>query len=351
MQRFIGLLVLLLAVSSPALGAPASAEEAELGGATGLKAFVTKTGGKIRVYREVTRNGTIKSTEKVEISIDQIQEVDDKCDALKPSTKISSFANVNFTVQSMTNVQLGNLSGVYADCLNCSGVLTGKVGGDTAISLAVCTIRNNGSLTTNGEVSNVTAGQLKITFTMTSWGTWTSANNKLAVDINIKIPPNRDVVNGSDTHGKPTKFSLGADAFMEFSRMAYQDSRWYTMPDGYPLYKSKGAAGANNVFRLIFDHFSNSTVYDPNVEVGYQLNDTGSTDTNVSSATVAFNSSDWNTASTVAFNSTDRNTVSTVAGSSTLTNAASTVAVSFFPLLAAALLHILAVVETAGKTF
>jgi len=161
----------------------------------------------------------------------------------------------------------------------------------------VCAIQNNGTLVLNNEVTNVTAGQLKITFTMTSWG-WTGANNKLAVDINIKTTPNRDIGNNTDAHGKPTKFSLGGDAFLEFSRVTYLDNQWYTMPTGYPLYKSRGA---NNVFRLIFDHFNNSVVYDPNVEVGYQV-DGGTTDP----------------------------------------NAASTVAVSFLPLLAAALLQIIA---------
>jgi len=125
MLRFIGLLVLLVAISSPALGAPASDGEVKLDGAAGLKAFVTKRGGKIRVYREVIRNGTIKSTGEVEISITQIQEFDSNAEPLKSNVKLSSFANVDFTVTNVTNVPLpiGSAPDVFVDCLNCAGTL------------------------------------------------------------------------------------------------------------------------------------------------------------------------------------------------------------------------------------
>jgi hypothetical protein len=335
MRRFIGLLVLLVAVAS------ALDDDVELNGAAGLKAYVTKTGGKIRVYRDVmTRNGT-KSTGKVEISLDRIEEVDDNLDAAKLRSKVSSFANVNFTVQSMLNVQLGNSSGVFADCLNCSGVLplTG-VDGDraTAVSLAVCAIKTNGSLTMNDEETNVTAGQLKFTFTMSSWG-WAGPNNKLAVDINIKTPPNRNIVNGSDAHRKPTKFSLGGDAFMEFSRQTFLDNNWVSMPAGYPMYRSRGAI---NVFRLIFNQFNNTAVYDPNVEVGYQVDDSGSTDTNGTS-TATVDSTKANGTSTAATNTADKNATTMAAVTSTDKNGASaTAVVCSVPLLAAVFLQILA---------
>jgi hypothetical protein len=222
------------------------------------------------------------------VSIDQIEEVDDKLEPLNPPEKVSSFATVDFTVNNVANVLLllGNSSGVYADCLNCSGELSGKVGAKTAISLAVCAIKTNGTLDMNGELTSVTAGQLKITFTMTSWGKWQNASNKLAVSINLKVPPKRQIhANSTEKKGRPNKFSLGAGAFMEFSRVVNEDDHWFSMPTGYPKYTSQGA---NNIFTLIFDHFNNSAIYDPNVEVGYEVaaDDGASGDINAASTAV-----------------------------------------------------------------
>jgi len=252
------------------------ADDVVLNGAEGLVAYVNKKGANIRVHRTVnSTNGTsngnthgFSTTGVVEIFLDTLEEVDKNAGKLGGKYKTSSFANVDFKVETKYNVSLplGEPSNVTADCLNCSATLTKGAGEGAKISLAVCVINSNTTLDLNGELTNVTAGQLKITFTVAGW-TFAAADNKLAVDITIKVPPGRYVSdNSTDSKGKPAKFSLGADSFIEFSRQSYEDGDWKTMPDGYPEYTSHGA---NNIFRLILGHFTSYSLYDPNVEVGY----------------------------------------------------------------------------------
>jgi hypothetical protein len=287
-------------------GAPPSSNsdddgEARLTGPNGLLAYVTKKGAKIRVYRNVsyagganntnqngTGNGEERSswgeTKPVTVYIDEIEEVDAELNKLRPTNKVTSFANVDFAVTLEKNVSMplvANASAVFADCLNCSGTLNrptkkAGAGGGARISLAVCAITTNGTLDLNGELTDVTAGQLKITLTVSDW-TWQAPTNKLTVDVALKVAKGRKVKKDSTTGGgKPSKFSLGADSFMEFSRMVYEDNAWYTMPDEYPKFTSQGV---NNVFTLVFDHFNDTVVYDPNIEAGYEANDDNSTTT------------------------------------------------------------------------
>jgi hypothetical protein len=252
---------------------PPSSDETLLSGSRGLNAYVSKKGAKIRVYRNVSTGHGFGDSGTFEVFLDTIEELDANLDKLKGNHKTSSFSNVDFTVTQPRNVSLplAESSSVYADCINTTATLT-KVGEGAQISLGVCAIVGNATLNMNGELTNVTDGQLKITFTIINWP-WYAVNDKLAVDIVIKIPPGRTVSDNSsesESHRKPTKFSFGDDAMIEFSRMVYVDNAWTTMPSGYPKYTSQGA---NNHFTLILNHFNKSAIYDPNLDVGSQLSD------------------------------------------------------------------------------
>ena len=64
------------------------------------------------------------------------------------------------------------------------------------VTLMVCIVTSNGTLTMDGEVSTLVAGHAKISFALSGW-TWAADGAFLDVEINVKIPAGRSVSKAS----------------------------------------------------------------------------------------------------------------------------------------------------------
>lgn len=231
--------------------------------------FVSRRGGVVRMFRNVS---SAQRTAEISVYVDSIAEVQQNGSPVTGGGPhaVQSMGGVEFTVNVSNNVSLQNAvpsGSVQADCLLCEGTLTGA-GASSNMSLMVCAVKNNGTIQLQDENSTVLAGQLKISFKLTSW-LWSASGQYLDVDVIIKVPPGRDIKRDNSTGrgGKPAKFDLGDGAVADFSTKVLTDDVWTTMPGDFPKYSK---TGANHVIKLRLPRYNNSAMYDPTFDAGYQ---------------------------------------------------------------------------------
>jgi len=251
-------------------------------GPKGTKCSITQKGGNITVYRDVTKydvNKTkITSTMEITVSFLQLKELNANGTQVVDNTNkthvMTSFSDQYFNCAMMKNVSIAYSTDVRADCFYCWTTFKGmfdKLG----FNINVCILQNNGTITQQDEVSNVTAGQLKFTVDLTKGWPWCDGDCKngpgefMDMDIGIKLPPgaakllNKTVT--TQDKQRPTRFDLGYGAMVEFSKIAAVDGTWKPLAQNTPTMVQKDGM---SVVTLRFPRFATTLIYDPTVETG-----------------------------------------------------------------------------------
>lgn len=281
------------------------ANEASLDGPRGLKVFVNKKGGTIRLYRELLpgpppkpsdgreqnggqkpkpnkEDGDEKEKNKrppprsgqIAVSFGRIQEVDSSSNAISGNHGVQKPDNVDFTVTTEKDRALqraaAGVGEIRGDCLDCRSSL--KDAGDAGMTLTVCVVKTNGTLMLDNEQTPVYTGQLKFSVRLDRWP-WATSGQYVDVDVIMKVPSGRAMrKKASKGRGHPVGFELGADAAAFFPNKLLADGTWRDMQDGYPKFDNKGA---NNIVTLRVPRFSNYAFYDPTIETGYESGSCG----------------------------------------------------------------------------
>jgi len=187
---------------------------------------------------------------------------------------MSTMADQIFSCWTHTNVQLPYSTNVTADCMDCSTDIN-QFSKTTKFTIKACIVKDNGTITQMDEVSNVTAGQLKLTVEMSNG--WQFCDNTckggegkyLDLDVCLKLPPGAGrmvKVQPDKQPFRPKIFNLGSGATVQFSTKIELDGVWTNLTSGYPNLTQK--APDTNVITLRFPQFINTLVYDPTIDVG-----------------------------------------------------------------------------------
>lgn len=190
------------------------ADETTITPTGGLNAYVKKRGAEIRFYRSLGSGGKMG---QITVKFSEMREVDANGIGGSGMRKFNNFNNQDFNVSGQSDVTLPNsVGGVTAKAITLDTTLSD---GGAHLTLQVYVIKTGGNLTLGDESSTVSEGQLKFTVEVRNW-TWSTNGTYIDFDINVQIPPGKQVKEENDTSTDkkhPKRFSFGGGATANFS--------------------------------------------------------------------------------------------------------------------------------------
>jgi len=260
-------------------------EGRRLNGASGTKGFISTMGGDIRLYRDISKpeDGSNETIEVVLVSFLQLMELNSNAgqvvDTSSRTHTIGSFSRQQFFCTSVNNTLMAHSSNVTADCLLCITHF-GSFAAPTSFRLNACFIKNNGTITQQDEVSNVTTGQLKFSVELTNGWNWCDSTCRggpgqyVELDIGIRLPETGEklVIKGDGIQEpfRPRRFPLGSGSNVEFSTMVLLDGLWKSLSSNTPVMTERNGM---MVVTLRFARFNDTLFYDPTIQVADKVPD------------------------------------------------------------------------------
>lgn len=171
--------------------------------------------------------GPVPTTDEILLYFAELREVDADGVQVKQTSGVersfSSFDTQDFNASLASIPQIPNSQpSVPADTLTLDFALPSPLSGIFKAVIAVT--KANGSVNSGDEVMTLTAGQLEVSAEIDAWQ-WCESDcvgSKpsmfLEMDVVVQLPPGRTVKEADgQSYGRPERFSLGKDAWADFS--------------------------------------------------------------------------------------------------------------------------------------
>lgn len=268
--------------------AAAQSNNVTIKGVKGTRGSINTMGGDITIYRDLTKEGGNKTEKTADITVSFLRLTElnkDKMPVIDKNNKshtMTTFSKQTFTCISSPNFTMPYSSSVKADCWSCSTDFVDLFGqtitAPAKFRIMACIVQNNGTITQQQEVSNVTEGQLKLSIEVTKGWPWcedaTCVNGRgqfLDLDLAIKLPASikrADKVNRTKVDYEPARFDLGGGIKVEFSAMSLVDGAWAKLGDTTPSLTQNSPINQTDTVALRFNRFENNLLYDPTFDLG-----------------------------------------------------------------------------------
>lgn len=263
-RRNAGLVAFLIlgVVTTSALAATVGDQSgtASLGPQNGLMVYVERKGAKMRILRQLPSTTTaspvttpptttsgqqppvssststvssattvtpapLQTTAEVNVSLAELRELDANGNRIKRNdSSFRSFTDMNFSITHLPDSHVIPNSKIRSTALEADSVAFPPSSGN--VSIDACVAKDNGTVTLGDETMALIQGQLKVNLEVKRWPWCDGAcagsqpAKFLEADFVVQVASGRIVSDASHdrSHGYPKRFSLGKDAWADFSR-------------------------------------------------------------------------------------------------------------------------------------